>query len=177
MDRRAAVKLIKALYDARSHGDLAAVEKLITPDASLQQIGSPEHNRMLMQASGSKEFVQAVKNLSEALELSNFEIITLLVDGPKIAVHLRCDIRHLGSDRSAKMDLWTSGRPKTERSSRSCRLSIRPKRRGLSAPTRPARRLDNQSSIFGRADDLRAYEGKGRMRLMLDNYLLSCSSS
>jgi ketosteroid isomerase-like protein len=115
MDRHTAVKLIKALYDARSRGDLAALEKLITPDASLHQIGSPEHSRAIVQASGAAEFLQTVENLSKSLELKDFEIVTLLVDGPRIAVHLRCKIHHLGSGRSANMDLmdiWTTKRGK-----------------------------------------------------------------
>jgi ketosteroid isomerase-like protein len=115
MDRRLAVKLIRLLYDARSHGDVQAIEKLIAPEASLHIIGSPEHSPTTKQVSGAEAFLEAVAKLSNSLELTDFEIITLLVDGPKIAVHSRCKVRHLASGRSAQMDLmdiWTTKRGK-----------------------------------------------------------------
>jgi ketosteroid isomerase-like protein len=115
MTRAEATKLIKRLYAARSKGDYATIENLLTSDATYQLIGSSDHSPVPTSATGAQAFMEVTKRLTETLEISDFEILTLVVESPRISLHSRSSVRHRQSGRAAKIeliDIWTTRRGK-----------------------------------------------------------------
>ena len=110
MDRSKAEELVKGVYGARVKGDVNEVMKFTDPDIVLEIIGSNEHSKVAVAIKGADTVRHTLSVLSENFEFSNFEILTMLVEGDNIAFHWRAHIRNPKTGKAAEsevMDFWT----------------------------------------------------------------------
>ena len=110
MQRSDAEALVNHMYGARTKGDIDTIMDRVTPDITLQLIGSTDHSKVAGRAEGAAAFRQAIKSLSEDFVFANFKVLTLLADGDNIAFHWRADARHPKTDKTVAtevMDFWT----------------------------------------------------------------------
>jgi ketosteroid isomerase-like protein len=110
MDRSKAEELVKTVYAARVKGDVNEVMKLTHPDIVWEILGSNEHSKIAVAIKGADTFRHALSVIVENFEFSNFEILTMLVEGDNIAFHWRAHIRNPKTGKAADsqlMDFWT----------------------------------------------------------------------
>ncbi|HWH52800.1 MAG TPA: nuclear transport factor 2 family protein [Gemmatimonadaceae bacterium] len=91
-DRPDIERLLRGLYSARVAGDLAAVCDKFTPDARFQIAGASNASPVAVTANGVREYRPLLGIMIKSFKLSDEEILSLLVDGQKAAVHWRAKI-------------------------------------------------------------------------------------
>ncbi len=91
-DRLATEKLLHDLYAARLHGDLDALCATFTDDAKFQIAGASNAAPLVISANGVDKFRPLLAIMLKSFKLRDQEILALLVDGAKAAVHWRASI-------------------------------------------------------------------------------------
>jgi ketosteroid isomerase-like protein len=110
MDRSKAEELIKTVYGARVKGDVNEIMKFVSPDIVWEILGSNEHSKIALAVKDMDTFRHTLSIIVENLELSNFEILTMVVEGDSIAFHWRAHVRNPKTGKAAEsqvMDFWT----------------------------------------------------------------------
>jgi ketosteroid isomerase-like protein len=94
MTERAEIeRLLLELYAARVGGDLAALCAKFTDDAHFQVAGASNNaSPVAMQALGSGQFRPLLAIMIKSFKLSDQSILTMLIDGPRAAVHWRAKV-------------------------------------------------------------------------------------
>jgi ketosteroid isomerase-like protein len=86
-------RLLLELYAARVRGDLAAVCATFTHDAHFQVAGASSNaSPIAMNALGISEFRPLLAIMLKSFKLSEQEILAMLIDGAKAAVHWRARV-------------------------------------------------------------------------------------
>ncbi len=85
-------RLLFGLYDARVGGDLDAVCLSFLPEAVFRFSGAGSTSPTLVTAVGIDEFRPLLSTLIKTFKLSEQTILTMIVDGGKVAVHWRAKI-------------------------------------------------------------------------------------
>ncbi|HEX4683956.1 MAG TPA: nuclear transport factor 2 family protein [Gemmatimonadaceae bacterium] len=91
-DRQEIERLLRGLYAARMSGDLAAVCEKFTADARFQIAGASHATPVAVTAVGTREYRPLLSIMLKTFKLSDEEIVSLLIDGAKAAVHWRVNI-------------------------------------------------------------------------------------
>lgn len=91
-DRAATDKLIRDLYIARVRGDVDGVYEKFTPNARFQIAGASHSTPVSVTAVGAAEYRPLLAIMMKTFKVSDEEIVTLLIDGAKAAVHWRAKI-------------------------------------------------------------------------------------
>ncbi|MFZ0501971.1 MAG: nuclear transport factor 2 family protein [Steroidobacteraceae bacterium] len=91
-NRSAVEALLRELYDARVRGELDRLCGLFAPDASLRISGSSDGNAIAIAGRGAKEVRSWLGVLVKTFRLSQHEILSMAIDGPRAAVHWRANI-------------------------------------------------------------------------------------
>ena len=91
-DRVETEKLLHELYAARLRGDLRGVCDTFTADASFQIAGASNASPLAISAHGVDRFRPLLAIMLKTFKLSNLEILSMLIDGAKAAVHWRVSI-------------------------------------------------------------------------------------
>jgi ketosteroid isomerase-like protein len=84
-------KLLLGLYAARVRGDLAAVCAAFAEDANFEIAGA-SLTPLAMSAVGAEKYRPLLAVMIRTFKLRNHEILSLLIDGAKAAVHWRADV-------------------------------------------------------------------------------------
>ena len=84
--------LLRELYAARASGELGRLCALFTPDALLKISGSSDGKPIAIAASGAQEVRSWLGVLVKTFRLSRHEILSMVIDGPRAAVHWRASI-------------------------------------------------------------------------------------
>jgi hypothetical protein len=92
VDRQAIERLLRGLYAARVDGDLAGVCEKFTADATFQIAGTSHAAPVSLTARGAREYRPLLAIMIKTFKLTDEEIISLLIDGTKAAVHWRVKI-------------------------------------------------------------------------------------
>lgn len=82
----------------------------VAEEIKLQLIGSPDHSDVAIKAENPTDFRHAISLLVDNFEFTNFEVLTLVVEGDTIAFHWRANVRNPknGKEGSTElMDIWT----------------------------------------------------------------------
>jgi len=87
------VRLLRQLYDARLAGDLDAVCQAFADDARLEITGASYATPIAVRASGLAEIRAWLAPLVKTIELSDQEILSMIVEGDEAAVHWRSRLR------------------------------------------------------------------------------------
>ena len=91
-DRQQIERLLRDLYAARVSGDVTAVYDKFSPDARFQITGASHSTPVAVTAVGAKEYRPLLAIMIKSFKLSDHEILSLLIDGAKAAVHWRAKI-------------------------------------------------------------------------------------
>lgn len=90
--RQETEQLLRDLYAARVSGDIAAVYDKFSPDARLQIAGASHSTPVAVTAVGSGQYRPLLAIMIRTFKLSDEQIMSLLIDGTKAAVHWRAKI-------------------------------------------------------------------------------------
>jgi ketosteroid isomerase-like protein len=85
-------KLLAALYAARAAGALEALCALFAPDAVFKISGSSDGKPIALAARGSEELRSWLAVLVKTFRLTHHEILSIVIDGERAAVHWRASI-------------------------------------------------------------------------------------
>lgn len=91
-DKSAIDRLLRQLYAARVRGDLDAVCATFAGDAHFQVAGASYSKPIAITAAGVGEFRPWLALMIKTFRLSNLEILSIIIDGSKAAVHWRVQI-------------------------------------------------------------------------------------
>jgi ketosteroid isomerase-like protein len=91
-NRTEAEGLLRRLYAARLRGDLQGVCSAFTADAKFQIAGASNAGVLAMTADGASELAALLSIMIKTFRLSELEILSLLIDGAKAAVHWRATV-------------------------------------------------------------------------------------
>jgi ketosteroid isomerase-like protein len=92
-DRSQFERLLKEVYAARKKGDVEGILRLFSVDAHFQMAGSISASPMPLRTAGVTEFRTVLERLIRTFEWVDQDIICMLIDGPRAAVHWRGKIR------------------------------------------------------------------------------------
>jgi len=93
MNRIEVERLLQELYAARLAGDLDRVCRTFTDDARLEIAGVSYATPMAIRASGQAEIRTWLALLVKTFQLSDQEILSMIIDGAAAAVQWRCKVR------------------------------------------------------------------------------------
>lgn len=92
IDRQETERLLRDLYKARVSGDVKGVYDKFSPDARFQIAGASHSTPVAVTAVGAGEYRPLLAIMIKTFKLSDEQIISLLIDGTKAAVHWRAQI-------------------------------------------------------------------------------------
>lgn len=85
-------RLLSELYEARAAGALERLCALFGPDAVFKISGSSDGKPIALSARGDAEVRAWLAVLVKTFRLSRHETLSMLIDGPRAAVHWRASI-------------------------------------------------------------------------------------
>jgi ketosteroid isomerase-like protein len=88
-DRQAIEDLLEEFYAARVRGDLKAVAKLFAANATFQVAGSDQAS-----VKGNVGIKTLMQGMIASIELSDFTILDMLIDGGSVAVRWQATIHY-----------------------------------------------------------------------------------
>ena len=91
-DRQETEQLLRDLYTARVRGDVDGVCEKFTASAHFQIAGASHSTPVAVTATGASQYRPLLAIMIKTFKLSDEEIVTLLIDGAKAAVHWRAKI-------------------------------------------------------------------------------------
>jgi ketosteroid isomerase-like protein len=91
-DRSQVEALLRELYAARTAGELDRLCALFAPEALLKISGSSDGKAIAIAARGAREVRSWLGVLVKTFRLSPPEILSILIDGSRAAVHWRASI-------------------------------------------------------------------------------------
>jgi ketosteroid isomerase-like protein len=92
-DRSQFERLLKEVYATRKRGDVDGILRLFSVDAHFQMAGSISASPMPLRTAGVTEFRTVLERLILTFEWVDQDIMCMLIDGPRAAVHWRGKIR------------------------------------------------------------------------------------
>jgi len=85
-------RTLRGAYAARQRGDLDAVARAFTPHARFQTAGS-QASPIAALAEGTQQYRTLLAGMIKTFEMLDHKIVTILIDGSKVAVQWRAKIR------------------------------------------------------------------------------------
>ena len=104
-DRAAFERLLTELYDARAAGALERLCALFGPDAIFKISGSSDGKPIALAARGTAEVRSWLAVLVKTFRLTRHEIVSMIIDGDRAAVHWRASIHSRVTGVSAPTEL------------------------------------------------------------------------
>lgn len=109
MDREAIKTLIDQAYEARRTESIEGVIAIFHPDAKFELAGAREHTPALGTAHGHQELRKTLAQLVANFQFLQRDIVSILIDGERAAVHSRVKLRFVPKDTTVTtelVDLW-----------------------------------------------------------------------
>jgi ketosteroid isomerase-like protein len=91
-DRTAAERTVRELHSARVGGDLAGMCGLFADHGRFEIAGASADKPIAIRAQGIAEFKPWLAMMTKVFKLSDYELISLIVEGPRLAAHWRVNI-------------------------------------------------------------------------------------
>ena len=92
-ERHTVEHLLQELHAARLEGQLERLCALFAPQARLRIVGASDGKPIVISANGLPEIRTWLAMLVKAFRLSDYQRLSLLVDGERAAAHWRAQIR------------------------------------------------------------------------------------
>src|SRR3979409_1282684 len=109
-DRKTIEAVIDRCYAARQKGDIEALMAAFAPDAVFELAGSKELVPAAEAARVHKNIRATMTGLIAVFDFIDRDIISIVIDGERAAVHSRVKIRFVPRDRAFTTDLLDSFR-------------------------------------------------------------------
>jgi hypothetical protein len=91
-ERIVAERLIEQLHAARVAGDLAGMCRAFADDGRFEILGASADKSIAIRANNLVEFRPWLAMMVKVFRLSNYELLSLVVEGPRASAHWRADI-------------------------------------------------------------------------------------
>jgi ketosteroid isomerase-like protein len=91
-ERAAAERIVRELHRARVIGDLAGMCSLFADDGRFEIAGASADKPIAIRAQGLAEFKPWLAMMTKVFRLSDYHLISLLIDGQRVAAHWRVNI-------------------------------------------------------------------------------------
>jgi ketosteroid isomerase-like protein len=104
-DRKTIEAVIERCYAARQKGDIETVMAAFHTDGVFELAGSKEMVAVVGAARGNQEIRTTMTGLIAAFDFIERDIICMMIDGERAAVHSRVKIRYVPGDRTFTTDL------------------------------------------------------------------------
>jgi ketosteroid isomerase-like protein len=91
-DRSQVEQLLRELHTARLQADLERLCRLFAPDARLRIAGTSDGKPIAISASGIAQIRSWLSMLVKTFRLSQYQLLSLTVDGARAAGHWRVDV-------------------------------------------------------------------------------------
>jgi ketosteroid isomerase-like protein len=91
-DRSQVEQLLRELHTARLQADLERLCRLFAPDARLRIAGTSDGKPIAISASGIAQIRSWLSMLVKTFRLSQYQLLSLSVDGARAAGHWRVDV-------------------------------------------------------------------------------------
>jgi ketosteroid isomerase-like protein len=91
-ERAVAERLIQQLHAARVGGDLAALCRLFAEEGRFEIAGASADKPVAIRAEGLAAFRPWLAMLLKVFRLSDYTLLSLIIDGPRAAAHWRANI-------------------------------------------------------------------------------------
>jgi ketosteroid isomerase-like protein len=91
-DRSKIDRLLRELYAARVRGDLDSVCRTFSNGADFQIAGASHASPIAITAVGADEIRSWLALMIKAFQLTDYTIFSIIIDGPKAAVHWQAKI-------------------------------------------------------------------------------------
>ena len=92
-DRADIEKLVREAYAARVRDDLDGVCRLFSDDAKFQMAGASHASPVALTSVGANQFRAVMSQMIKTFILTDHTILSMLIDGAKVAVHWRAKVR------------------------------------------------------------------------------------
>src|SRR3989454_10238346 len=109
-DRLEVERLLRELYAARLGGDLEALCRTFAKDSRLDIAGTSYSSPMAIRAAGLGEIRSWLALLVKTFQLSDQEILSMIIDGEAAAVHWRGRIRSKSTGAAVLTELGGAAR-------------------------------------------------------------------
>lgn len=104
-DRQTIENLLEEFYAARVRGDLAAIGNLFAESADFQIAGSDRASPLPVSVRGKPGILALMQNMISAFELSDFNVLEMLIDGDQAAVRWHATVYHTKSRQMFRTEL------------------------------------------------------------------------
>jgi ketosteroid isomerase-like protein len=91
-ERIVAERTIKQLHAARVAGDLAGMCRVFAGDGRYEILGASADKSIAIRATNLAEFRPWLSMMVKVFRLSNYQLLSLVVESPKAVAHWRADI-------------------------------------------------------------------------------------
>jgi ketosteroid isomerase-like protein len=91
-ERAAAERIVRELHKARVNGDLLGLCSLFADDGRFEIAGASADKPIAIRAHGLAEFKPWLAMMTKVFRLSDYHLISLVIEGPRIAAHWRVNI-------------------------------------------------------------------------------------
>jgi ketosteroid isomerase-like protein len=105
-DRNHIERTLRKAYADRARGDLDAIAAAFADDAHFQLAGSAEASAVAGRSKGGAEFRQHLTGLISTFEMRDPTILSMVIEGPKAAVHWRAHVRSTVTGMEATTELF-----------------------------------------------------------------------
>jgi ketosteroid isomerase-like protein len=105
IDRSAIEATLRQSYAARQRGDVEAICALFAEHPHFEMAGASEASPVALRATDQGGFRAALAGLMDAFEFLDYEILSIVIDGSKAAVHWRARVRATATGREAVTEL------------------------------------------------------------------------
>jgi ketosteroid isomerase-like protein len=105
-DRMLIEKTLRQAYAARMRGDVDEISRLFAPDARFEMAGSTQEGSPASRALGAPQIRSRIAELVNVFEMKDHQIVDMLIDGQKAAVHWRVHIKSTVNGTEATTDLF-----------------------------------------------------------------------
>jgi ketosteroid isomerase-like protein len=92
-DRTDIERVVRQAYAARTRNDLEACVAAFAEKPVFQIAGAPASSQVVGTTTGQTELRKTLADLIQAFEWLDHTIVTMLIDGPKVAVHGRLKMK------------------------------------------------------------------------------------
>ena len=104
-DREAILALIEQAYEARKTGNIEGIMSHFHLDGKFELVGSKSHTAAAGSAQGHQEIRATLTGLISAFEFVERDIVSIVIDGERAAVHSRVKLRFIPKDKAVTTDL------------------------------------------------------------------------
>jgi ketosteroid isomerase-like protein len=91
-ERVVAERMIQQLHAARVGGDLAGLCRLFADQGRFEIVGASADKPIAIRANGLAEFKPWLSMMVKVFRLTNYSLLSLVVEWPRATVHWRADI-------------------------------------------------------------------------------------